>query len=138
MASVVLRGAAALLRLRAEDAVQSPEERWIVDRDETGDLLLAACAPRDVADDGTVNSHVVASLTHEGSPPGAADGPALGAASHMAGLDPKAALMLAAWLDTMAAYADRADEPGNTEAAAPLLAAAMRFAQTYLRTTDDP
>ncbi|MFE6133213.1 hypothetical protein ACFQ6Q_33895 [Streptomyces sp. NPDC056437] len=109
-----------------------------MDQDETGTLLLAACAPRDVADDGTVNSHVVASLTHEGSPPGATDGPAFGAASHMAGLDPKAALTLAAWLDTMAAYADRAEEPGSTEAAAPLLAAAMRFAQTYLRTTDEP
>ncbi|MFE6134122.1 hypothetical protein ACFQ6Q_38595 [Streptomyces sp. NPDC056437] len=137
MASVVLRGAAALLRVRAEDAVQSSGERWVVDQDEAGGLLLAAYAPKDIAADGTVSRSIVASFAYGDSPTRATDGQALGAAAHTAGLDPKTAQALAALLETMAAYLDQAEELGNTQAAATLLAPAMRFAQTYLRTADD-
>ncbi|MFD3441905.1 hypothetical protein ACFWU3_30870 [Streptomyces sp. NPDC058685] len=98
----------------------------MVGQDQEGGLLLAAYVPKDIAADGTVSRSIVASLARD-SPTGVTDGQALGAAAHMAGLDPRAALTLAALLETMAAYLDRAEELGDIEATVTLLAPAMRL-----------
>ncbi|MGN9763050.1 hypothetical protein [Streptomyces sp. SD31] len=52
----------------------------------------------------------------------------------MAALDPQGAVALAVWLETTASFEDRAEELGGTEAAAPLIDPAARFARLYLRT----
>ncbi|MBX4178397.1 MULTISPECIES: hypothetical protein [Streptomyces rochei group] len=135
MASV-LRDAAALLRRRAAEAAQFPDERWMVDQDETAGLVLTAFVPEDVGPDGTVSSGILASFAYPDNPERATHAQALGAASHIAALDPQAAAALAAWLETTASFEDRAEELGDTEGAAPLIEPAAHFARTYLRTTE--
>ncbi|MER0484660.1 hypothetical protein ABR737_41140 [Streptomyces sp. Edi2] len=51
------------------------------------------------------------------------------------GLDPQAAVLLAAWLETTASLQGRAEKREDIEGAAPLVALATRFAHVYLRTT---
>ncbi|MEV6403957.1 hypothetical protein AB0M58_13560 [Streptomyces bobili] len=46
-----LREAAALIRRRAAEAASS-DERWMVDQDETGALVLAVFTPENVEPDG--------------------------------------------------------------------------------------
>ncbi|MFE5594216.1 hypothetical protein [Streptomyces sp. NPDC056549] len=130
----VLREAAALLRRRAAEAAQSPDERWIVDQEEAGGLVVAVFTPEDVDPDGTVSSGILASFAYQDSPERATHARALGAAAHMAALDPLAAVALAAWLETTASFEDRAEELGDVEGAAPLVEPATRFARIYLRT----
>ncbi|MEU7560261.1 hypothetical protein [Streptomyces eurythermus] len=134
MTATLLRQAAALIRHRAAEAACSLEERWMVDQDETGALVLAAFTPESVEQDGTVSGSVLASFAYPGHPERYAHARALGAASHMAALDPQAAVLLAAWLETTAAFEDVAEELGDTEGAAPLTEPANRFARAYLRT----
>lgn len=136
MTAGLLREAAALLRSRAAAATESPEERWLVDQDETGALILAVFTPQDVEPDGTVRSSTLAWFAYPDSPERHTHAQALGAASHMAALDPQTAAALAAWLEMTAAFEDRAEELGGTEAATPLLDPATRFARLYLRTAD--
>lgn len=136
MTDGVLREAAALLRRRAAEAIQSPDERWVVDQDETGGLVLAAMTPQDVEPDGTVSSGIVASFAYPDSPERHTHARALGAASHMAALDPQAAWKLAAWLETTASFEGRAEELGDVEGAAPLIEPATRFARGYLRNAE--
>lgn len=49
MTQGLLREVAALLRRRAAEAADSPDERWMVDQDEAGALVLTAFTPEDVA-----------------------------------------------------------------------------------------
>lgn len=133
MTDGVLREAAALLRRRAAEATESSDERWMVDQDETGGLVLAAFTPQDVDPDGTVSSSILASFAYPGSPERATHARAFGAAAHMAALDPQAAVALAAWLEATASFEDRAEELGDVEGAAPLVEPATRFARVYLR-----
>ncbi|WP_405813166.1 MULTISPECIES: hypothetical protein [unclassified Streptomyces] len=130
----VLRDAAALLRRRAAEAVQFPDERWMGDQDEAAGLVLTAFVPEDVGPDGTVSSGILASFAYPDNPERATHAQALGAAAHMAALDPRAAVALAAWLETTASFEDRAEELGDVEAASPLVEPAARFARLYLRT----
>ncbi|MER5974518.1 hypothetical protein ABT112_33260 [Streptomyces sp. NPDC002055] len=132
----VLREAAALLRRRAAEAAGSADERWMVDQDESGGLVLAVFMPEEVAPDCTVSSGILASFAYPDSPERATHAGALGSAAHMAALDPPAAVALAAWLETMADFADRAEELGDLRGAAPLLEPAVRFARVYLRTAE--
>lgn len=133
MAKALLRETAALLRLRAGEAAAFPDERWMVDQDEAGGLVLASFVPEDVAADGAVGGSVLAWFAYPGSPERATHARALGAASHTAALDPQTAVLLAAWLETTASLEDRAEELGNSESAAPLVKPATRFARSYLR-----
>lgn len=135
MASL-LRDVAALLWRRAAEAVEFPDERWMVDQDETGALVLAAFTPGDVAPNGTVGSSVIASFAYPDSPERLTHAPAFGAAAHMAALDPQAAMALAAWMQATASLEERAEELGEVAGAAPLVEPAVRFAQLYLRTTE--
>lgn len=132
----MLREAAALLRHRAAEATQSPDERWMVDQDETGGLVLAVFTPEDVDPDGTVGGGILASFAYPDNAERATHAQALGAAAHMAALDPQAALALAAWLETTASFEDRAEELGDVEGAAPLIDPATRFAHAYLRNAE--
>ncbi|MET8296579.1 hypothetical protein [Streptomyces sp. NPDC005180] len=50
----VLREAAALLRRRAAEAAQTPDERWMVDQDEAGGLAVAVFTPDDVDPDNMI------------------------------------------------------------------------------------
>lgn len=131
----MLREAAALLRHRAVEAAEFPDERWMVDQDETGGLVLAAFTPEDVDPDGTVSSSIL-SFAYSDSPERATHARALGAAAHTAALDPQAAVALAAWLETTASFEDRAEELGDVEGAAPLIDPATRFARAYLRNAE--
>ncbi|MFD9033318.1 hypothetical protein ACFVZW_19515 [Streptomyces sp. NPDC059567] len=135
MTKGLLREAATLLRRRAGEAAAFPDERWMVDQDEAGGLVLTAFVPEDVAPDGVVGGGVVAWFAYPESAEPATHSRALGAASHMAALDPQTAVLLAAWLETTASLADRAEELGDVEGAAPLVEPATRFARSYLRTT---
>lgn len=130
----LLREAATLLRRRAAAAMGTPDERWMVDQDETGALILASYTPEDVDPDGTIGGSIVASFAYPDDPERRTHARALGAASHAAALDPQAALALAAWLETTASLEDRAIELGDIESAAPLVEPATRFARSYLRT----
>ncbi|MFD9033325.1 hypothetical protein ACFVZW_19550 [Streptomyces sp. NPDC059567] len=132
----LLREAAALLRRRAAEAAEFPDERWMVDQDETGGLVLAAFTPEDVDPDGTVSSSILTSFAYPDNPERHTHARALGAASHMAAMDPQAAIALAALLETTASFEDRAEELDDAEAAAPLVEPATRFARVYLRTTE--
>lgn len=134
MTDGLLRKAVALLRRRASEAAEFPDERWMVDQDETGALVLAAFTPQDVDPDGTVGGGILASFAYPDSPERHTHARALGVASHMAALDPQAAVALAAWLETMASFEDRAEELEDVEGAAPLVEPATRFARVYLRT----
>jgi hypothetical protein len=134
MTQGLLRKAAALLRRRAAEAATSPEERWMVDQDDTGALVLAAFTPKDVDLDGTVGGSTLASFAYPEDPERRTHARALGAASHMAALDPQAAVTLAAWLEITARFEDRAEQLGDVEGAAPLIDPADRFARAYLRT----
>ncbi|MFF1733759.1 hypothetical protein [Streptomyces sp. NPDC058247] len=130
----LLREAAALLRRRAAGATEFPEERWMVDQDETGALVLSVFTPEDVDPDGTVGGSILASFAYPDSPERHTHARALGAAAHMAALDPQTAVALAAWLETTASFEDRAEELADVEGAAPLVEPATRFARAYLRT----
>ncbi|MEV6403958.1 hypothetical protein AB0M58_13565 [Streptomyces bobili] len=81
-----------------------------------------------------MSGSVLASFAYPDHPRRYTHARALGAASHMAALDPQAAVLLATWLETTAAFEDRAEELGDTEGAAPLTEPANRFARAYLRT----
>ena len=94
-----------------------------------------AFVPEDVGPDGTVSSGILASFAYSDNPERATHAQALGAASHMAALDPRAAVALAAWLETTASFEDHAEELGDVEGAAPLIELADRFARVYQRTT---
>ncbi|MEU7184132.1 MULTISPECIES: hypothetical protein [Streptomyces] len=135
MASL-LREAAALLRRHAAEATEFPDERWMVDQDETGGLVLVAFTPEDVEPDGTVSSGILASFAYPDNAERATHARALAAASHTAALDPQAAWMLAAWLETTASFEDRAEELGDVEGAAPLIDPATRFARAYVRNAE--
>ncbi|MFJ9574567.1 hypothetical protein [Streptomyces bacillaris] len=132
MASV-LREAAALLRRRAAAAAQFSDERWMVDQDETAGLVLTSFVPGDVGADGISNS-ILASFAYPDDPERATYAQALGTAAHMAALDTRAAVALAAWLETTASFEERAEELDEAEGAAPLVEPAARFARLYLRT----
>lgn len=134
MANGMLREAAALLRRRAAEAARSPEERWIVDQNDTGALVLSAYEPEDIDIDGTVGGGILASYAYPDDPDQRTHARALGAASHTAALDPPTAVALAAWLETTASLEDRAEELDAVEGAAPLTEPANRFAHAYLRT----
>ncbi|MEU9010694.1 hypothetical protein AB0D12_13065 [Streptomyces sp. NPDC048479] len=67
---------------------------------------------------------ILASFAYPDSPERRTHARALGAASHMAALDPQAALALAAWLETTASFEDRAEELDDVEVAVPLAAPA--------------
>ncbi|MGW4701430.1 hypothetical protein [Streptomyces sp. NPDC004285] len=137
MAKGLLREAAAVLRRRAGEAVAAAGERWIVDQDETGALVVAAFGPDDVDPvDGTVSGTILATYAYPDHPERATHAHALAAASHTAALDPQAAVLLAVWLETTAALQDRAQELGDPEGAAPLIEPATRFARSYLRTPE--
>lgn len=129
----LLREAAGLLRRRAGEAAVFPDERWMVDQDEAGGLVLAAFVPEDVAPGGIVGGSVVAWFAYPGSAERATHARALGAASHTASLDPQTAVLLAAWLETTASLEDRAQELGDSGGVAPLVEPAARFARSYLR-----
>ncbi|MFF4427201.1 hypothetical protein ACFY04_41815 [Streptomyces sp. NPDC001549] len=73
---------AALLRRRAGEAAAFPDERWMVDQDEAGGLVLAAFVPEDIDPDGMVGGSVVAWFAYPGNPERATHARALGAASH--------------------------------------------------------
>ncbi|EGX54622.1 MULTISPECIES: hypothetical protein [Streptomyces] len=133
MAQELLREAAALLRRRASEAAESPDERWMVDQDETGALVVAAFTPQDLEADGTVSGSTLASFAYPDSPGRYTYARAFAVASHMAALDPQGVVALAAWLETTASFEDRAQELGGTEVAAPLIDPAVRFARLYLR-----
>ncbi|MEU6987313.1 hypothetical protein ABZ946_28425 [Streptomyces sp. NPDC046324] len=137
MAQGLLREAAELIRRRAAAAAKSPDERWMVERDEAGALVLAAFTLDDVGADGIVSSSVLASFAYPGHPERHTHALALGVASHTAALDPQVAVMLAAWLETMASFEDQAEELGEAEGAAPLTEPAKQFARTYLRTAEN-
>lgn len=62
MTHELLRAAAALLRRHAAQATEASDERWMVDQDETGSLVLAAFAPEDIEPDGTVGGGIIASF----------------------------------------------------------------------------
>ncbi|MFF8790862.1 hypothetical protein [Streptomyces sp. NPDC015125] len=134
MTGKLLRQAAALLRRRAAEATGSPDERWMVDQDEAGALILAGFAPEDVEPDGTVSGSTLASFAYADDPEQRTHAQALGAAAHMAGLDPQTAVLLAVWLETTASLQDRAEELGDVVGAAPLVEPAGCFARSYLRT----
>lgn len=53
---------------RAAKAADRTDERWRVDRDETGALLLAAYTPQDLTPDGTVSSRFFASSAYPDNP----------------------------------------------------------------------
>jgi hypothetical protein len=133
MAKGLLREAAALLRRRAGEAVAVPGERWMVDQDEAGALVVSAFVPEDVALDGTVSGAAVGWYAYPDNPQRAAHAHALAAASHTAALDPQTAVVLAVWLETTDALQERAQELGDAEGAAPLIEPATRFARSYLR-----
>jgi hypothetical protein len=130
----VLREAAALLRRRAAEAAGSADERWMVDQDETGALVVAAFTPGDVDLRGSISGATVASFAYPDSPERHTHAWALGAAAHTAALDPPVAVGIAAWLETTAVFEDRAEELSGLDAAAPLIQPAARFAHLYLRT----
>ncbi|MFF6888686.1 hypothetical protein ACFY9F_36550 [Streptomyces sp. NPDC012421] len=67
MASV-LREAAALLRRRAAEAAEFPDERWMVDQDEMGGLVLSVFTPQDIAPDGFVSSGILSWFAYPDSP----------------------------------------------------------------------
>ncbi|WP_055526785.1 hypothetical protein [Streptomyces graminilatus] len=133
MTKEVLREAAALLRRRAAEAADSPDERWMVDQDETGALVLAAFTPVDVEPGGVVSGTTLASFAYPDSPDRHTHARALGAAAHTAALDPPVAVLLATWLEATAASEDRAGEADRSGALAPLVAPAIPFALLYLR-----
>ncbi|MFF5924199.1 hypothetical protein ACFY8C_38625 [Streptomyces flavochromogenes] len=133
MTKGLLREAATLLRRRASEAAAFPDERWMVDQDEAGGLVLAAFVSEDIAPDGMVGGSVVAWFAYPGSPERATHSQALGAASHTAALDPQTAVLLAVWLETTASLEDRAEDIGDVEGAALLVESATRFARSYLR-----
>lgn len=105
----------------------------MVDQDETGALVLAVFTPADIEPDGTVGGAVVASFAYSCDPERRAPARSLGAASHMAALDPPTALALAAWLETAADFADRATQLDDLSCAARLIRSAETFARSYLR-----
>ena len=117
----LLRRAAALIRDRA---LQFDDERWMVDQDEHGRLIIGTYGPEDVDPDTGTSTSIVADLSY-GDEPGA---PAIAvpAANHIAGLDPATGVMLADWLDTAADQwsGGRLDQ------------AALRMARVYLRDTE--
>jgi hypothetical protein len=80
-----------------------------------------------------VSGSVLASFAYPDHPQRHTHARALGAASHIAALDPQAATLLAAWLETTASFEDRAEELGDVAGAAPLVEPAARFARAYLR-----
>ncbi|MFE7511437.1 hypothetical protein ACFU8I_09455 [Streptomyces sp. NPDC057540] len=93
MAKGLLREAAAVLRRPAGEAVAAAGERWIVDQDETGALVVAAFGPDDVDPvDGTLSGTILATYAYPDHPQRAthAHAHALAAASHTAALDPLA------------------------------------------------
>ncbi|MGW7433335.1 hypothetical protein ACWGIN_27820 [Streptomyces sp. NPDC054861] len=131
-----MREAAVVLRRRAAAAAESPDERWMVDQDETGALVLTVFTPDDVEADGTVSGSTLASFAYPGHPERHTHARALGSAAHIAALDPQSAVALASWLETLAAFEDRAEALGEAEGAAPLTDPAKRFARAYLRTAE--
>lgn len=134
MTTGLLREAAAALRRRAAEAAASPDERWTVDQDDDGALVLARYLPEDVAPDGTVGGGTLASFAYPGNPDRATHAHALAAAAHIAALDPPAATALAAWLETTATLEEHAEHLDDADGAAPLIRPAARFAHAYLRT----
>ncbi|MER7832190.1 hypothetical protein [Streptomyces sp. NPDC095602] len=86
----VLREAAALLRTHAAEALAAPEERWLVDQDENGALVVTAYLPDDVDPEG-VSGTTVLSLAYPDDPDRRTYGRALGTAGHVAALDPQTA-----------------------------------------------
>lgn len=118
--------AALLIRRRALAAAAADAERWMVDQDDAGRLVVGVYTPAGVAPDGTVGGSVVASLAYPGDPERRAPACALGAASHMAGLDPPVALELADWMVETVAGGDPA-----------AVAGAARLARRYLRALPD-
>lgn len=95
----LLRNAATQLRHLAHGALEVGTERWMVDQNEDGGLIVGSYTPDDIDPEGVLSTStaVVAAFhyTDDDSRAPAAVGPA---ASHIAALDPRVALALADWL----------------------------------------
>jgi len=96
-----LRFAASLLIDRAAAAVSAPDERWTVDRDHEGRLILGTYAPDDVLD-GVPMTSVAATFAYQDDPEGATYEGAFALAAHVAALDPAVGRMLGHLLEAIA------------------------------------
>ncbi|WP_120314485.1 hypothetical protein [Streptomyces sp. TLI_171] len=130
--AALLRRAAYLLQYRAAQA-DKPGTRWMVDQDDEGALVLASYWPEDTEPGQPHSTSTVASYAYPDHPDLYTHAQAIGAASHSSALDPATAVALAAWLQAAADFADQAEALGGLDRAAPLLAPAIAFAETYLR-----
>ena len=118
-----LRDTALLIRAHAESAAE-PQERWVTDHSPDFGLVVGAFVPEDVQDDGYIMTGCVAYFAYPGDEDHRTHRHALGAAAHMSGLDPQAAMVLADWL-VVAAERWGSDPQADR--------AALAFARVYLR-----